>query len=57
MRKLNANHARRVSLIGGIAYGLGLAAGLIGAWFLPTWALAGLLGAVFVAWVVTRRPL
>ena len=57
LHKFSEKSSRRLSLIGGIAYGLGLMGGLIGAWFLPTWVLAVALGAAFVAWVLTRRPL
>ena len=57
LHKFSEHSSRRLSLIGGIAYGLGLAGGLIGAWFLPGWVLAGLVGAAFVVWVLTRRRL
>ena len=55
LHKLSENSSRHLSLIGGIAYGLGLVVGILGGWFLPTWVLAGLVGAAFVAWVLTRR--
>ena len=57
LHKFSENSPRSLSLIGGIAYGIGLAGGLIGAWLLPTWVLAVALGVAFVAWVVTRRRL
>ena len=57
LHKFSEHSSRRLSIIGGIAYGLGLVSGLIGVWFLPTWVLALLLGAAFVVWVLTRRRL
>ena len=57
LHKFSENSSRRLSLIGGIAYGLGLTGGILGGWFLPSWVLAPLLGVAFVAWVLTRRRL
>jgi len=57
LHKFSEKSSRRLSLIGGIAYGLGLVGGLIGVWFLPTWALVAALCLAFGLWWMTRRPL